>query len=240
MWLTFKSPPPTLSGAEDMPRPKKVVIKFHPLLDELRPRLSSRARRSLRKSLDRVGQLHEVLVTIDGYILDGRERFELLQEMGLVPRTRTINCFSGQGELPPGYEKENELELCLEVIEETGRGKWRDSANRREADHELVKQAPDHELVKQAPDHELVKRLPRIELLESVLLHGKPIGIRFQRQLLEHLRFQAIKQGASRQMGRSKTKVPSLPQYIRKLCWQDYLKHLGDEDPDLSDASAAS
>ena len=220
-----------------MSRARKIEIRVHPLLDQLRPRLKQSARKSLEKSLIRVGQLSEVLVTADGYILDGRERYELVKSFGLLPRVKWLMMHSGIGDMPPGYDREDELAQCLEVIEETGRGKWRDSEARREkppelvtqaADPELVTQAADPELVTQAADPELVNRLPKAELLDVAPLAGNPVGVRFQRVLLEHLQLQALKLGAARGRGRGKAMVASRSDYIRWLCWQDYINHLHD------------
>lgn len=105
------------------------------MLEELRPTLKASARRSLLKSMERVGQLSEILVTADNYILDGRTRLELAKELGFEPRIRRLMMHSGVGDMPPGYDRDWELEQVRDVIEETGRGKWRDSEARRDADH---------------------------------------------------------------------------------------------------------
>jgi len=118
-----------------MGRRKEPEYKPHPLLEELRPRLKASARKYLERSLLRVGQLHPILATMDYYILDGRERFELMQSMGLKPKINQLNFYSGvdQKALPnAGFSLEEEFQSCLEVIEETGRGKWLNSQARRE------------------------------------------------------------------------------------------------------------
>lgn len=102
------------------------------MLEELRPTLKASARRSLLKSMERVGQLSEILVTADDYILDGRTRLELAKELGCEPRIRRLMMHSGVGDMPPGYDRDWELEQVRDVIEETGRGKWRDGGARRE------------------------------------------------------------------------------------------------------------
>jgi hypothetical protein len=118
-----------------MGRYKEPVYRPHPLLEELRPRLKASARKHLEKSILRVGQLHPVLVTMDDYILDGRERFELMRAMNLRPQIRQLNFYSGVDAkaLPnAGFSLEDELQTSREVIEETGRGKWQNSQARRE------------------------------------------------------------------------------------------------------------
>ncbi|MFZ9288300.1 MAG: hypothetical protein ACO24E_06835, partial [Vulcanococcus sp.] len=120
-----------------MGRRKEPEYKPHPLLEELRPRLKASARKYLERSLLRVGQLHPILATMDYYILDGRERFELMQSMGLKPKINQLNFYSGvdQKALPnAGFSLEEEFQSCLEVIEETGRGKWLNSQARRGID----------------------------------------------------------------------------------------------------------
>lgn len=107
-------------------------LRHHPLLDELRPAIGSKALQSLQRSLEQLGQLQDILVTSDHYILDGRARFALLSSMpNILPRYRTLPFHSGIGAMPPGMDRDEELERVREVIDATARGKWNNAYSGR-------------------------------------------------------------------------------------------------------------
>lgn len=187
---------------------RKIEIRVHPLLDELRPRLKRSARKDLETSLIRVGQLSEVLVTADDYILDGRDRYELVKELGMEPRIHRLTMHSGIGNLPSGYNRDEELEMCREVIEETSRGAWRETLRRRPSPlPEGPVEMAVHELITQPTD-------------------GNPIGVRVREELREYLQRAARATPAARGKcrGHEQTSL-SLAEYIRKLCEEDFKRN---------------
>jgi hypothetical protein len=243
----------TLSGVEIMGRYKEPVYRPHPLLEELRPRLKASARKCLENSILRVGQLHPVLVTQDNYIIDGRERFDLMVKQGLKPQIRQLYIYSGVDAkaLPnAGYSLEDELQSCREVIEETGRGKWQNSQTRRGSDNPTVAATTDHDIESKSTDHDIVAAITIHGTENQFTVHGtenkltpnsfrgvpcdgKQIAFKVPKQLLEHLELMAIKTNASRGKGPKgkQTTGPTAIQYVRDLCWADFIKHLGDPLP---------
>lgn len=191
----------------------------HPLLEELRPSLKRSARRSLLKSMEKVGQLSEILVTADGYILDGRTRFELAKELGAQPRIRHLSMHSCVGELPPGYDHEWEMEQVRDVIEETGRGRWMETQARRLHLHELAQSVANCELAGSALADGLTGSKPLEELYALPVGDANPLGIRLRPEVREHLDLMAVKVWRSKRMGGR----PSTADYVRRLCVQDYL-----------------
>lgn len=225
---------------------RKIEIRVHPLLDQLRPRLKRSARKALEKSLIRVGQLSEVLVTADGYILDGRDRYELVKSLGMEPRTQWLTMHSGIGEMPPGYDREDELQMCREVIEETGRGKWRDSHARRAGDSgipitaESQSQRNPNPIAEPQSDSgtpataepQSDSGTPILDRLAAVPCDAGSINVKIPRHLREHLETMALKHGTVRKSGKArKITVASVPEYIRRLCWQDFINHSSVEEP---------
>jgi len=236
-----------------MGRYKEREYQPHPLLEELRPRLKLDARKKLEKSILRVGQLQPVLVTADNYILDGRERFDLMTKEGLKPQIRQLLFYSGVDAkaLPnAGYSLEDELQSCREVIEETSRGRWRGTEIKSEAKQPTVVSSTDHDTMVSNTNHDAVVSntsqgtivsntnhdimVSQIAYsLRSLPCDGKAIHLRVPKKLFEHLELMAIKTNASRgkgAQGRQST-GPTAVQYVRGLCWQDYINHLSDADP---------
>lgn len=195
---------------------KEPEYKPHPQLEKLRPRLKPSARRSLLKSMEKVGQLSEILVTADGYILDGRSRLELAYELGAQPRVRHLSMHSCVGDMPPGYDREWEMEQVLDVIEETGRSKWRDGAQRRQTP-ELGESEDNPELGEGDSNSELAACSVLDRLLRQSVSQENPLGVRLDPWLRCYLDQKASKTGAR-----------GTASYVRRLCIQDYLEHPGE------------
>jgi hypothetical protein len=204
--------------------------------------------------MERVGQLSEILVTADGYILDGRARLEFAKELNVQPRIRYLTMHSCIGELPPGYDRDWEMEQVRDVIEETGRGKWQNSLNRREADCGSANQAKDCGSTNHAKDCGSTNRAEdcgstnhakdcgstnhakdcgsRVGLspdsFKGVPCDGRQLMVRLPTALAEHLELMTVKTLTARKHGKGQIKVASMPEYIRRLCWQDFINHLPD------------
>lgn len=192
--------------------------KAHPLLDEQRPELGRHALTRLRKSIKHFGQLQEILVTQDDYIVDGRARYQILKALRRPVRVHHLPMWSGIEEIPGGSSAEEEIEACLEVIEETARNKWRKSARKGSpsADIELVPSISD---IEPAPLISDIKTRS-LELLCGLPCDGTPVYLQIPQRLRGHLEHMAL-------LHTSKKKGPvttaSVPAYIRRLCWDDFL-----------------
>ena len=188
--------------------------------------------------MERVGQLSEILVTADDYVLDGRARLELVKELNIQPRIRYLTMHSGIGELPPGYDREWEVEQVRDVIEETGRGKWRDSSPRRQrCSGEPVSVSALNELARESLD-ELAQLSSLKELTVGDLRKfsrrpwvGQAMGVRFHPELRAHFAERLKDPKVLYAMGCGVgPRIPSERSYALMLCWMDYMAHNNQEE----------
>lgn len=98
------------------------VYRFHPMLDAVLPLEDNFGHQTmhLRASLNTVGQVMPIIVTVDDFIIDGRKRFLISQKERTNPRVYKLpHIWSCVEQLPNGFSLEEELDTlkhCLEII----------------------------------------------------------------------------------------------------------------------------
>ena len=98
------------------------VYRFHPMLDAVLPLEQDFLRQTqhLRTSLETVGQVMPIILTVDDYIIDGRKRFLIAQKERSNPRVYKLpHVWSCVDPLPKGMSLEDELDTlkhCAQIL----------------------------------------------------------------------------------------------------------------------------
>ena len=98
------------------------VYRIHPMLDAVIPLEEHfwHQTTKLRASLNTVGQVMPIIVTVDDFIVDGRKRFLIAQKERCNPKVyKLTNIWSCVEPLPKGFSLEEELDAlkhCVDVL----------------------------------------------------------------------------------------------------------------------------
>ena len=98
------------------------VYRIHPMLDAVVPLEEHFWHQTvkLRSSLNTVGQVMPIIVTVDDVIIDGRKRFLISQKERTNPRVYKLpHIWSCLDPLPKGFSLEEELDTlkhCMHII----------------------------------------------------------------------------------------------------------------------------